>query len=530
MVNHADNVREPMLLRSWTSLVLSLMLAVLAAAGVNTALPAAEGPWQRNDPSALRLITPYAVAPPEGEFWFGVEFELAPHWHVYWKNSGDAGYPPALDLTATPELTDVELLFPAPERYRLPGELLAFGYENRVIYPVRARIEAEGDVLEMTVNVDYVVCEVECIPFRYDLTLTQPLGGGPGDAVEEPVQAERLTEWRQAVPRPGPTLSAAIQADDNQSGRLALDLPFAARDLFFVPQDHFNLGEPSILPTPDGSRADMTLSRLDVGRPLPDSVQLEWTATAPPDSEAYPGQSGSLALTTPDAWRQAVGSSVAASSPPTAPAAGSLWWYWLPVVVGAALVLASGALKASPAVLRTVWIGGIFPVGGVWYLLSRSPADGTSLVSMPVVAMGAWVLILGSVIAFAGRSFDGPVPMALASAAATFSLLPAAPGIGWVGAALLVLAVIAARPQLETPSRLVLGSVGFLALLAVVARFYVLSGSVPPTPLAGIQMGLLGSAAGAWMAARGQRIWSQAVGWLLVAAGAACVLWFVDGG
>ena len=499
-----------------------LFICATAGAVLSPSLPAAEGPWQRNDQSAVRLITPYESASAEGEFWFGVEFELAPHWHVYWANSGDAGYPPELDLSATPQVSDVELLFPAPERFHLPGGLLAFGYEDSVVYPVRARLDATGGSLELAVNVDYVVCEVECIPYNYDLTLVQPLG----EVVEDPARTGRLDAWRARVPAAGPELAAAIEVEaGQQEGQIEIDLPLPATDLFFRPQDLLMLGEPSILPAADGSRAELTTSRLDVGKALSETVRLEWTATAKEGSEAFPGQTGTLVLATPIAW-QAYAKGAATTDATSAPKSGSLWWYWLPVVLAAGCMLASGALQASSSVLRTAWIAGILVVGGSWYLASRSLAEG-SLVSMPVVALGAWLLVLGAVAAFAGSTGRSGASLALVAGVATFSLLPAAPGIGWVGAALLVLVVIAARPQAEKPSRTLLGLAGFLALLGVVARFYLLGGSVPPTPLAGMQIGILTTAAGAWMAMRAARTMNRGIGWALVLAGLACVLYFV---
>ena len=81
---------------------------------------------------------------------------------------------------------DIELLWPAPERFELPGDLVAFGYENEVVYPVRARLSgAPGDTLKLAADVDYLVCEVDCIPYRYTLTLDQPLAA-PESGQPEP--------------------------------------------------------------------------------------------------------------------------------------------------------------------------------------------------------------------------------------------------------------------------------------------------------------------------------------------------------
>ena len=66
----------------------------------------------------------------------GLHFTLAPGWHVYWKNSGDAGFPPVVPCSSRAEiLGKPELLWPAPQRFELPGDLVAFGYEDEVVYP-----------------------------------------------------------------------------------------------------------------------------------------------------------------------------------------------------------------------------------------------------------------------------------------------------------------------------------------------------------------------------------------------------------
>ena len=70
-------------------------LAFLAALAPGPAYGAASA-WSVNQQSQVRLITASKVAPRTGEMWMGLQFRLKPGWHVYWKNSGDAGYPPAV--------------------------------------------------------------------------------------------------------------------------------------------------------------------------------------------------------------------------------------------------------------------------------------------------------------------------------------------------------------------------------------------------------------------------------------------------
>jgi DsbC/DsbD-like thiol-disulfide interchange protein len=70
----------------------------LGATVVLVALPARSdaeaGPWSEQREARVRLVSRWAEAPTGGDPALGLEFALAPGWHVYWKNAGDAGYPP----------------------------------------------------------------------------------------------------------------------------------------------------------------------------------------------------------------------------------------------------------------------------------------------------------------------------------------------------------------------------------------------------------------------------------------------------
>jgi DsbC/DsbD-like thiol-disulfide interchange protein len=174
----------------------------LAAVAIALSAPAAAlvGPWHENPHSKVRLVTPYLEAARSGTFSFGIEFTLAPGWHAYWRNSGDAGFPPVFDAKATPELGDVQTLWPTPHRFTMPGDLVSFGYADEVTYPLLATIQApDAAALALRVAVDYLVCEVECVPYRYDLALEQPLAAS---AKEDPEVAPKLARWLGTVPRP----------------------------------------------------------------------------------------------------------------------------------------------------------------------------------------------------------------------------------------------------------------------------------------------------------------------------------------
>ncbi len=290
------------------------VFSTLAGAG---AARGAASPWAVDGPSRLRLVSPYLEAPAAGEIRLGLEFRTAPGWHVYWKNSGDAGYAPSVrwsggGLAPGPP---PELLWPAPRRFELAGGLVAFGYEGEVIYPLRARLAAAaGAVASLTAEVDYLVCQVDCIPFRRRLTLDQPIARGA--PLADPATAPAIAAWWDRLPAPIAAVagsSAELRYDD-AGPALELALHGVAgdprsADVFLEAQELFDTSRPQARPLADGIAFRVPLARQQVNRPLPASAPFAWTATG------LRGSRGPLALE----GRSVVALSPPASAPPSAP-------------------------------------------------------------------------------------------------------------------------------------------------------------------------------------------------------------------
>jgi DsbC/DsbD-like thiol-disulfide interchange protein len=276
---------------------LILLISLVSAARPATA---AASPWISNPQSQVRLISGDLVAARQGELRLGIHFRLAPGWHVYWKNSGDAGFAPVVTWKHVPGLAPPELRWPAPHRYELPGGLEAFGYAGEVVYPVTAAVAtapAGGPPgpLRLIADVDYLVCEVDCVPHRYDLVLDQPLGQR---AEADPQTAPLLEHWWREVPlaadrQPGlagvvaitsraETAAARTAAPDEMRLELRLRGVTAApggADLFFEPHPALELGRPRVRAADGGLLFEVPARRKDASAPLPASTEIAWTAT-----------------------------------------------------------------------------------------------------------------------------------------------------------------------------------------------------------------------------------------------------------
>jgi len=287
-----------------------LLLALGALVFGLPPLGAATGPWVEEPEVKVRLVSGWSAAPAatsEVDLDLGLEFALAPGWHVYWKNSGDAGYAPKLDLSATSAISSPTLLFPAPHRFDLPGDLVSFGYEGEVIYPVAGRLRPaaagkDAGVFVIAGRLDYLVCAEECIPYTADLRLELPPGGdaaGPGAA--NSTDRARLERWRRALPLPltavtnAPRLHAAIEAGAYPHSTLEVaflggGLRAAAPALFFESHPELALGRPELVIGSDGLRFRVPIRPLDETRPAAASASFAWTLTG------LEGASGPVAL------------------------------------------------------------------------------------------------------------------------------------------------------------------------------------------------------------------------------------------
>jgi suppressor for copper-sensitivity B len=273
------------------TLLLTVLTALTGAALLPVPSWAAAGDWAVNEQSRVRLITPYREAPRDGDVRLGLHFKLSPGWHVYWKNSGDAGFPPVVVFEKAAGLGEPELLWPAPERFELPGDLVAFGYEDEVVYPVRARLVPDaltGDSLKLVADVDYLVCEVDCIPYRYTVTLDQPLAAAGAPGVPDPETEPLVTAWWNRLPAAAESLAGVTTAGSilQESGQAVLEVRVdGARPgseppgLFLESHEAFDTGKPEARTTEEGVVFRVPLQAREAGRGLPAETELAWTVT-----------------------------------------------------------------------------------------------------------------------------------------------------------------------------------------------------------------------------------------------------------
>lgn len=164
------------------ALLLGVMLASQPVAAQETTIRAslvAEGP----------------VAP-GGEVMLALRFQpVAPEWHGYWKNPGDAGLGMQLAWDLPEGVTVGEPLYPVPKRLLIDGLMNhIFEGDYAVLVPLKlARDWRGGDRLNIGVEAFYLACTDEiCVPQDAALKTSIPVGEGAAASAD-------FTRWRSAL-------------------------------------------------------------------------------------------------------------------------------------------------------------------------------------------------------------------------------------------------------------------------------------------------------------------------------------------
>lgn len=166
------------------------LLAACGGAGADDA----EQP-QGGDAVKARLISERVRLVPGQEAWLGVTFEIRPKWHLYWNGLNETGGPPEVALTLPAGFTAGKIVWPAPMRHVLGGDILDHIYEKRVtlLIPVRVPASAEpGSTARFQAALTWMVCEEVCVLGETSVSLGLPVGEpGAGDPPPSPDEIGR---------------------------------------------------------------------------------------------------------------------------------------------------------------------------------------------------------------------------------------------------------------------------------------------------------------------------------------------------
>jgi thiol:disulfide interchange protein DsbD len=210
-------------------LVLSWLLLVAAPA---LALESAAFSSSRDTVSLVSDTDAVAAGKP---FRVGLHIRLAPGWHTYWRNPGDAGVPPQLRLDLPPGAEASDIAWPAPRRIA-EGPVMTYAYTGDLLLPVTVTPTRGGGAMPITAHARWLVCKEICVPEEATFRLDLP-AGTPAPSAQAPLFAAH----DRAVPRPSPW-QATIAADGTLWVQGPELRPATVVDAWFIP-DHAGLIE-----------------------------------------------------------------------------------------------------------------------------------------------------------------------------------------------------------------------------------------------------------------------------------------------
>lgn len=256
------------------SSILSVLL-ILGSFWVNDARGAASE-WVDEEQTSLRLIAARDSLGDDGAVRVGLQFHLKPHWKVYWRSAGDAGFPPQLDFAESENVTASELSWPVPERFSVIG-LETLGYQDEVVFPFTVAALDPTKPARLAARIYYLTCNDVCIPYEANVSLTIP----PGDGAPTEF-AHDIGKFDSQVPKSPNAARLNITGLDVQASDDAIylvanatsEIPFKNPDLYLEGPAETGLGfsQPTLEISRDRMSANMRVTVWGYSGPVADNL------------------------------------------------------------------------------------------------------------------------------------------------------------------------------------------------------------------------------------------------------------------
>jgi DsbC/DsbD-like thiol-disulfide interchange protein len=245
---------------------------ILAALAGNTTASAASSDWYVSEGGKVRLITTGA-ADASGHIKGALEISLDPGWKTYWRDPGDSGVPPQMDISPSTNIKSVSLAFPAP-RHHDDGYGVWAGYDRSVSIPATFAQARPGARTLIEADVFLGICETICIPLQARLKVDPATDAG--DATD----AELVKAAFAALPGPPePGFGIKVLPGDHETLNVEATAPGdpASVDFFVAGEQDYMFGPPKR--SEKGGKINFSVQILDRPTTTPASGGLHYTLT-----------------------------------------------------------------------------------------------------------------------------------------------------------------------------------------------------------------------------------------------------------
>ena len=212
-------------------------------------------PWAPKTKSNFvkaELISSMAEATPGSTIEVGLKLTHDPHWHTYWRATGDSGLPTEIQWTLPDGWKAGDIQWPIPKVFKL-GTLINYGYDGEILLPVKITIPANQPLdssASLKAEVSWLMCAEQCVPGRASLSLDIKVGPKPVSSAAYGIFQETL--------RNVPSDSIPVTAKIDHTKKL-IELSFPDRGalenvyIFAQTADSISYGAPQeVVPTANG--------------------------------------------------------------------------------------------------------------------------------------------------------------------------------------------------------------------------------------------------------------------------------------
>ncbi len=228
--------------------------------GIAAPAQALEGNWAESEYLKARIITGKNTVGSDKTIDAGLDLEMKPGWHIYWRMPGDGGLTPTVGKGESQNLKDLTIKWPTPIRFEFDG-LYGFGYKEAALLPLTLTPEEPGNPLKLALKADIMVCNAICVPQKLDLTLDIPSGDGKLDEAQD----KRLQTAQKKLPftenRPDMKIENVVMGPKAIVVRAYLSQGFEGADLFVEGPESYVVAKPVITPeTKDPRYASLVIN------------------------------------------------------------------------------------------------------------------------------------------------------------------------------------------------------------------------------------------------------------------------------
>jgi len=129
-------------------------------------------PEDKKHPVLARMFADSEAVQAGNSFRLAVHLQQQEGWHTYWKSPGDIGLPTRIEWSLPEAWQAAPFEFPVPVRFDQEG-IISYGYEDQVLFfsEVSVPADAQPGSVQVEAKVNWLVCEVSCIPGEAKLSL-----------------------------------------------------------------------------------------------------------------------------------------------------------------------------------------------------------------------------------------------------------------------------------------------------------------------------------------------------------------------